>query len=258
MLPEQRRQRILEAIEGQGIGVIRDLSAKFDVSDMTIRRDLSILEEEGHIRRTRGGAIPAQMIRVEPQYASKQLINRQRKESIAHYAAQNFVGDGDIIILEGGTTAVMMVPHLRHVRGLTVITNGLYTAMALQKLLPDLTVICTGGILREVSLTFVGPIVQNFFSEFHANKVFLSTTGLQLDSGFTDPSLLETEAKKAMIKAADQTILLLDSSKIGVKSLVKVLNATGPDFLITDDSAPESILSKLAEAIEVHVVPASN
>ncbi len=64
MLPEQRRQRILEAIEGQGIGVISDLSANFDVSTMTIRRDLSILEEEGRIRRTRGGAIPAQMIRV--------------------------------------------------------------------------------------------------------------------------------------------------------------------------------------------------
>ncbi len=254
MLPERRRNLIVKEIETQGFGTINDLSEKFSVSDMTIRRDLSMLQEDGRIRRTRGGAIPTQTVNVELQYASKQLINRTSKELIARYAAENFVRDGDIIILEGGTTATMMVPYLQGIRNLTVITNGLYTTLSLQKMLPDLTLICTGGILREPSSTFVGPIVKSLFNDFHANKAFLSTTGLLLNFGFTDPSLLETEVKKAMIAASDQVIMLLDSGKVGVKSLVKVMNTSEPDILITDEDIPEDVILALQSNLQIEIV----
>ena len=256
MLPAQRQQRILEDIEKNGVGSIVELSQKYAVSEMTIRRDLLVLEREGHIKRTHGGALLLNSSAVEPRYASKQKLHASSKESLARYAAKNLVEDNDIIILEGGTTVTAMAKYLANVRDLTVVTHGLYTTNELLHLLPHVTVICTGGILREVSATFAGPLTEQFFREFHANKLFLSATGLTLNAGFTDPSMLETQIKKAMIASADQVIMLLDSNKFGVKSLTTVLKATQINILVTDAGAPEDVLQALrATGVEVHIVP---
>jgi DeoR/GlpR family transcriptional regulator of sugar metabolism len=148
-----------------------------------------------------------------------------------------------------------MAQYLTMTQGSTIVTNGLYTTNALQHLLPQTTVICTGGILREVSSTFVGPVAEQFFHEFHANKLFLSTTGLTPDAGFTDPSMLETQVKKAMIASTDQVIMLLDSHKFGVKSLVTVLTPDKVDILVTDAAAPEAPLQELRDAgVDVRMV----
>jgi DeoR/GlpR family transcriptional regulator of sugar metabolism len=259
MLPAQRQQQILEEIRKNGVGSIAELSQLYAVSEMTIRRDLMILEEEGHIKRTHGGALLLNTPTVEPRYAAKQKLHASHKESLARYAAHKLVADGDVIILEGGTTVTAMAPYLANVQNLTVVTNGLYTTHELMPLLPQVTVICTGGILREVSATFVGPVAEQFFREFHANKLFLSATGLTLDAGFTDPSMLETQIKKAMIVSAEQVIMLLDSNKFGVKSFTTVLQAGEPDLLVTDPGAPEDVLALLrVKGVEVHLVPAES
>lgn len=247
MLPAQRRQRILEDIETQGAGTIAELSQKYDVSEMTIRRDLKVLEEEEKVKRTHGGAIRWRTSVVEPRYAAKQELHAPQKACIARYVADQLVDNGDIIILEGGTTVTAMARYLTAKQDLTIVTHGLYTTNELQHLLPHTTVICTGGILRDVSFTFVGPVTERFFREFHANKLFLSATGLTLEAGFTDPSMLETQVKKAMIDAADQVIMLLDSSKFGVKSLTRVLHADGTDLLITDEGVTEPTVQALQE-----------
>ena len=256
MLPAQRQQRILEDIEKNGVGSISELSQKYAVSEMTIRRDLLVLEEGGHIKRTHGGALLLNSSLVEPRYAAKQKLHASSKASLAQYAAEKLVEDGDIIILEGGTTITAMAQYLTTIQNLTVVTNGLYTTNELQPLVPEGTVICTGGILREVSATFVGPVAEQFFREFHANKLFLSTTGLTLSAGFTDPSMLETQVKKAMITSADQVIMLLDSYKFGVKSLTTVLQVGEANVLVTDSGAPEDVLQALrSKGVEVHLVP---
>ena len=256
MLPAQRQQRILEDIEKNGVGSITELSQKYAVSEMTIRRDLLVLEEGGRIKRTHGGALLLNSTSAEPRYAAKQKLHASSKESLARYAAETLVEDRDIIILEGGTTVTAMAKYLSHVRDLTVVTHGLYTTNELLHLLPQVTVICTGGILREVSATFAGPVAEQFFHEFHANKLFLSATGLTLEAGFTDPSMLETQIKKAMIASADQVIMLLDSNKFGVKSLTTVLQAGQINILVTDAGAPTDVLQALrAPGVEVHLVP---
>lgn len=256
MLPAQRQQQILQDIEKNGVGSIAELSQKYAVSEMTIRRDLLILEEGGHIKRTHGGALLLNSSSVEPRYVSKQKLQASSKDRLAQYAADNLVGDSDIIILEGGTTVTAMAKYLANVRDLTVVTHGLYTTNELLHLLPQVTVICTGGILREVSATFSGPVAEQFFREFHANKLFLSATGLTLDAGFTDPSMLETQIKKAMIASADQVIMLLDSHKFGVKSLTTILQADQVNILLTDAGAPEDVLQTLrAKGVEIHIVP---
>lgn len=256
MLPAQRRRQILADIEIHGGSTIIELSQKYKVSEMTVRRDLQTLEEEGLLKRTHGGAIRSATPTVEPRYASKQKLNAVQKISIARYAAEKLVDDGDVIILEGGTTVTTMARYLAGKENLTVVTNGLYTTNELQYLLPHASVICTGGILREVSSTFVGPVTERYFQEFHANKLFLSTTGLTLETGYTDPSMLETQVKKAMISSVNQVIMLLDSSKFGLKSLVTVLPADGAHTLVTDEAAPEARLQALRDlGVDVHVTP---
>jgi DeoR/GlpR family transcriptional regulator of sugar metabolism len=255
MLSMQRRRNILEDLEHNGACTIRELSEKYSVSEMTIRRDLQLLEGEGHIQRTHGGALRTGNSEVEPRYTAKQKQHASQKGRIARYAAEQLVADGDIIVLEGGTTVTAMAYYLTGKQHLTVVTNGLYTANELRHLLPNTTVICTGGILRDVSFTFVGPLPERFFSEFYANKLFISATGLTLEAGFTDPNMLETKARQAMIASARQVIMLLDSSKFGVQSLTVVLPATGPHILVTDDGAPPDMVQALRNGgVDVRVV----
>jgi DeoR/GlpR family transcriptional regulator of sugar metabolism len=258
MVPERRRQQILGDIEQGQTTSIGALSEKYSVSAMTIRRDLKLLEEEGQVRRTHGGAIHVRTSTVEPRYAAKQKINAARKDSIARYAAERLVSDGDILILEGGTTVTTMARLLAVRPGLTVVTNGLYTTNELRHLLPHASVLCTGGILRETSFTFVGPIAERFFEGLYANKLFLSGTGLTPEAGLTDPNMLESQVKKAMVGAARQVILLLDSTKFGLQSLTTVLHPHAGHVLVTDDDAPpEAIAALRARGVDVHLVPAT-
>jgi DeoR/GlpR family transcriptional regulator of sugar metabolism len=255
MVPAQRRQHILQDILLHGGAAVTDLSRKYQVSEMTVRRDLEELEKQGHIVRTHGGAIGRRAPAIEPQYAVKQNVRASEKARIAQYAAKEFVIDGDIIVLEGGTTVTMMARRLVKRQQLTVVTNGLYTLNELVHLLPHAGVISTGGLLRDTSLTFVGPPVEEFFRAFHANKIFLSATGLTLNAGLTDPNMLEAQAKRAMIASVDQIIVLLDSSKFGVTSLTTVLPVERIAVLITDEGAPPDVLQALRErGVDVRVL----
>jgi DeoR/GlpR family transcriptional regulator of sugar metabolism len=259
MIPAQRRRDILKDIAAEGSGSVVELSHRYGVSEMTIRRDLKTLEEEGHVQYTRGGALAVQgeALQPEPLFAAKKLQNIAQKTRIARYAAAHFVEHNDIVILESGTTVTAMVQYMVEKRNLTVVTNGLNTTNELRVLLPEANVICTGGILRDVSFTFVGPVAERFFQEFYARKLFLSGIGFTLDAGVTDPQMIDTQVKKAMIGAADQVILLVDSSKFGVKSFTPVIAAYDIDVLITDDGAPASMLEDLRRhGVEVHVVSA--
>lgn len=254
MLPAQRLQNILEDIKSNGVRAVTELSQKYDVSEMTIRRDLKQLEDQGLITRTHGGAVPNRLVSEELQFLQKRSVHEAEKVQIARYAAENFVQDNDIIIMEGGTTIAGMVPHLGSHRNLTVMTNGLHTLFELQRITSGNTIISTGGILRDVSTTLVGPTAENHFREFNAAKVFLSATGWTTNAGFTDPNMLEIQVKKAMIQSARQIVMLIDSSKFNVVSLTHFLDAFAVDVLITDKNIPQDIQNQFAEhQVEVHI-----
>ncbi|MBN9393387.1 MAG: DeoR/GlpR transcriptional regulator [Chloroflexi bacterium] len=256
MLPEERRQKILENLEDAKVVSIQDLSDKLNVSEMTIRRDLGILEEEQLLKRTRGGALITQSFSKEPQFEIKLSKQGSVKETLAHYAATKLVNNDEVIILEGGTTVSNMAKFLTPYRNLTIITNGLHTLNALQDLLPYNTLICPGGILREKAQTFVGPITERYFQEFHAMKLFLSATGYTRESGFTDPNMLETQLKHKMIQSAAQKIVLFDSSKFGIRSLSPAFSLSDINILITDEGIPQEFLTEFeANSIKVIKVP---
>jgi DeoR/GlpR family transcriptional regulator of sugar metabolism len=261
MLPPQRRQQILEDIAHLGVGLVPVLSEKYGVSEMTIRRDLKALEEDGHVKRTHGGAMRRMAKVPEGRIIARE--NRQKlyapqKAAIACYAAQALITDGDILILEGGTTVTGVVPYLTERHDLTIVTNGLDTTNQLHHLMhPSTTIICAGGILRPEASTFVGPVAERFFQEFHANRVFLSATGLTLRTGVTDPSMLETQVKRAMLASASEVVMLLDSSKFGVKSLMTVMDLDQINVLVTDEGCPEEMADGLrALGVDLRIAPA--
>lgn len=257
--PLERRQQIVNDIDALDDNIIPRLSRKYGVSEMTIRRDLKVLEELGLIKRTYGGAVRWPSGAVEPVLVARerrQTMARPQKARIARCAA-DMVEHGDIIILEGGTTATAMAPFLAGKEDLTVVTNGLATSEELRRHLPlGATIICTGGILRPESATFVGPLTEGFFHQFHARRLFISASGLTVQDGLTDPKMLEIEVKRAMIAAADEVIALVDSSKFGVRSLMKVADFGELRALVTDEQAPAAALEALrGRGLRVQVAP---
>jgi DeoR/GlpR family transcriptional regulator of sugar metabolism len=103
-------------------------------------------------------------------------------------------------------------------------------------------------------LTFVGPVTERFFREFHANKLFLSATGLTLETGMTDPHMMETQVKKAMIASASKVVVLLNSTKVGVKSLMTVMGLSEMEVLVTDEGCPAVLVDALvARGVDVHI-----
>ena len=257
MKVEQRRTAILELLMTEEAAGIHDLAHRFGVSHMTIRRDLEGLSLEGRVSVGRGEARISQNSGIEPRYAAKQRVNATLKAQIARYAAHHFVRDGDVLLMEGGTTVTAMAQHLQGKSGLTVVTNGLYTMNELAHLVPHVTVMSTGGILRDFSFTYVGPAAEDFLANVHAGTAFVSATGFTLEHGFTDPNPLESRVRKAMVECAERVVVLLDSSKFGVTSLITVAPPDGIDVLVTDSGAPARDLEQLqARGVEVHVVGA--
>lgn len=249
----ERREAIIELLLAQDAATIPELVDRFGVSHMTIRRDLETLAEE--VTMDRGEVRLLQHSAVEPRYAAKQRVNAALKVQIARYAAQHFVQDGDVILMEGGTTVTAMTRHLHSKFGLTVVTNGLYTINELARLVHTATVMSTGGVLRDVSFTYVGPATEQFLSMIHARTLFVSATGFTLEHGFTDPNPLEAQVRRAMVSCAERVVVLLDSTKFGVVSLVTVAPANGVDVIVTDAGAPAHELKQLREAgVDVHVV----
>jgi DeoR/GlpR family transcriptional regulator of sugar metabolism len=147
-----------------------------------------------------------------------------------------------------------MARHLPAYKHLTVVGNGLGTMNELAKQLPGVTVFCCGGLLREVGLTFVGPQAEAYFRQINAHTCFLSATGITTSEGVTDPNLLEIQVKRAMAQSASRIVLLMDSTKFGMRSLAKIFDVREVEVLVTDTGAPPAILDEIrALGVDVHI-----
>ncbi|MHA1726693.1 MAG: DeoR/GlpR family DNA-binding transcription regulator [Promethearchaeota archaeon] len=255
MIGTERRIKISELVKGKGSISIEELMNRFNVSRMTIWRDLKILEKEGLLKKVYGGAIrPDRMGPEEKIFEIKRKKNLEEKRSIAEHATNNYVKEEYILFLDGGTTTLELIPYLTK-KNITILTNGLNTLLVASKYLPDLNVIGTGGVLRKPSLTFVGPETERFLEQYRADIAFISGTGLTIEDGLTDPHPLEMEAKKVMCKNAKKIIVLLDSSKFYKRSLSTLIGIDEIDVLITDNKAPPEFIEELQKRnVKVDVV----
>lgn len=196
MIASERRKRIKALLNEKGSVSVDDLTNQFNVSRMTIWRDLKILEEKDELQKVHGGAIQKEDNYIlEPKFEIKERIAIKEKRSIARYAAENYIKDGDIIFLDGGSTVMELIPYLKD-KNITLLTNGLNTLFLASKYINHLNVMGSGGGIRYPSMTFVGPEAEKFFNNYKAEIVFLSCSGITIEDGVMDINLLEMEVKK--------------------------------------------------------------
>ena len=188
MLPEARRRAILSHLSQIGSGTILDLSARYHVSTMTIRRDLRILQRGGYITMTHGGAVydGDAFQQNTTHHIERATIRAAEKRAIGRYVAAHFVDDGDVLFLDSGTTVRAIIPFLREKANLTAATNSMRTIEALFRYLPASDILGTGGLLSSGAQSFVGPAAERFFADFFARKAFISGIGFSIQTGLAD------------------------------------------------------------------------
>lgn len=244
MLIHDRHRLLLRRLEETGSIEARGLGRELGVAAMTLWRDLRLLEQQGLLKRVRGGAIRADRA-VEPEFRQKAHRSLALKRRVAAAAARVFARPGDVVLLEGGTTVAEILPHLPP-RDLTVMSNSLPILSRVHALGRPWQIHGSGGVLSSVSGNFVGPEAVRFFQSKHAHVFFMSATGLDPETGaLTDPNPVEIEVKRAMARAARRTVLLLDSTKIGQRSVQEVLPLDKITALVIDDGVTSAARRRL-------------
>jgi len=253
VLNEERRRAIVELVDREGRVLVADLSKRFDTSQVTIRKDLELLHEQGLLHRSHGGALPAREGALEdPTLREKEQLHHTEKLHIAS-AAVRFVKEGQVVILDSGTTTTAIARALRGFRNLTIITNAINIAAELSN--TSLDVILTGGTLRKNSFSLVGPIAEETLRHLNADLLFLGVDGFDVQYGLSTPNLLESKVNRVMLEIARQRIAVCDSSKFGRRSLSLIGSTSSLHGVITDHAIAKSDLTALKKfGIEVTLV----
>ncbi len=247
MLGAERRAHILAELDAHGTVKVSNLVVSLGVSDMTIRRDLTILEETGLLEKVHGGAIGVnQLAALEPGFEAKSTRRLAEKEAIAAYAA-TLVRPGWAIAVSAGTTTHTFARHLVDIPDLTVVTNSVQVADLLHRRGNDsMTVLLSGG-LRTPSDALVGPLAIAALQSLHLDAVFMGIHGMDPVAGFSSPNLLEAETNRTMIKKARRLCILSDSSKWGMVGLSAMAELGDATEVITDTDMPASAREVFAE-----------
>jgi len=233
----ERRNKIIELLNSTGTVLVNDLSSRFAVSEVTIRTDLRLLEEKGQLVRFHGGATVNPLL-IEKNFNELQLEERYQcyadpKKRIA-LEALKFINPGDTIILDSGSTTMMIAEELAKKENITVITNNLPAAFLLSDNSNIMLFVC-GGTLRHKTRSLHGQIAEQSLMGISADILFVGADGIDLDRGITTFNE-GYSISEVMANAAKKVIAVLDSSKFGKSSFNVVLPISKIDTIITDDN----------------------
>jgi DeoR/GlpR family transcriptional regulator of sugar metabolism len=244
-LAEQRRRKILDVLEQEGQITVRDLVEKFSISAVTARGDLDALCSSGAAVRSHGGAVRQLEASRDYPLRLKATLHRAEKARIGRAAAE-LIQPNEVIILDSGTTTAEIARQIkaRNIQSVTVITNAMNIVSELVDA-PGVTVIGLGGLLRPVSLSFVGPQAEAMLKDLHADRLFLAVDGFDLENGATTPDVLEAQLNGLMMQAAKETTVVADSSKLGRRSVSRIGSIERVHRLITDTKAPDEFVQTL-------------
>ncbi len=242
----KRQLQMQDRISFEGEIRIADLKEAFDVTEMTIRRDLEKLEQSGTIKRTFGGAI---YVGQDIALKVRSGIFTEEKMRIGRKAAA-LIMPGDSVFIDGGTTTLQIARSLKTGLNVTVVTNALNVAAELSgKQIPTLM---TGGMLLEATNSLVGPIAAQSLTGMAFDRIFLGATGVNIQHGFSNSNLYEAEIKQIAIRQTAETNIVLDHSKFGAKMLFSFCYLSGVQRIITD-RLPEGELQRAYEEAGVQV-----
>ena len=249
---EERLREITRILETQNRLVVSELSKLFKTTDVTIRKDLTLLEKEGLLKRTYGGAVKGRPLFQGLPLDEKEKLHLDEKERIA-VEALKMVHEGDVVILDSGSTTTQLARKMKELNNVTVITNALNIALELMQ--SNLEIILTGGALRKDSSTLVGPLAEGVLGMTSADKLFHGTDGIDYSAGATTPDIVEANTSRAMMKRAGENILLVDSSKFGRRSLGVICEMKEIDRMITTRKMERNEIKMLNQmGIEVVIV----
>lgn len=233
MLSAERKLKIAEIINQSGGIRTSELSDLFNVSEMTVLRDLATLEKQGILTRVYGGAVSARSLSKETPSVVREKIRITEKNKIASMAAQ-LIQDGDNIFLDGSTTTHALAKRLESFRSLKVVSIGLDILNELSSM-EGIEVISPGGVLDKVTMNFLGRNTEDFLKDLNSDKAFISTSSLSIKAGLTEPNPRQAVVKKIMLENSLQKILLIDSSKFEEVALNRICALEDLDVIITDN-----------------------
>lgn len=237
---------LLDLIAERGEISLIELAEHFRASQATVRRDLTVLSDQGLIKRVHGGAKMATSLPERP-VALRDTRAREAKLRIARAAAARVPRDRYAVALSGGTTAAGVAAELSGHGALTIVTNSLSIASMVTRY-PGLKIVMTGGILRPQSLELVGVLAENTFGAINVGMAILGADGVSASAGITTFDETEARTNHAMIARAQHTVLVADSSKIGNMALAVVGTISEVDTFITDDQADPVELQRIRDA----------
>ncbi|WP_079908721.1 DeoR/GlpR family DNA-binding transcription regulator [Paenibacillus sp. 32352] len=243
----QRQQQILDRMALTGEVKIAELKEMFDVTEMTLRRDMEKLEQWGHIKRTFGGAI---LLGKDIELQERIGVLIEEKMRIGRRAAE-LVQPGDSIFLDGGSTTLQVARCLAPDRNMTVVTNALNIAAELRgKRIPTIIV---GGMMLDATDTLIGPVAANALSTMAFDRAFIGATGMAVKHGFSNSNMYETEIKRIAIAQSAEVNIVMDHTKFGKQDLFSFAALNAVNRLITD-SLPDRELSDALLEASVEVV----
>ena len=247
MYAEERQQAIADLVAQRGRLSVNALATEYAVTTETVRRDLSVLERAGILRRVHGGAVPASALAaLEPKVGDRDLAHADEKDRIAKKAVDLLPATGGSVLLDAGTTTARLAMMLPRDPQLTVVTNAVPIAARLAgsatiqlHLLP--------GRVRSTTHAAVGEDTVAALSLLRPDVAFVGTNGLSVGHGLSTPDHAEAATKRAMVAAARQVVVLVDSSKIGQEHTVRFAETGDIDVVITDSCIDPADLKALRD-----------
>jgi DeoR/GlpR family transcriptional regulator of sugar metabolism len=231
MTADERRQQLSELLARRGFADLADLVKELGVSESTVRRDLSQLEEEGVVRRTHGGAVFVSDRFSVLNYAARESTAVDEKQAIGR-AAASLIRDGETILLDGGTTT-FQVARCLVTRSLQVVTNSLPIANLLGSA-AEVELIFVGGYIYPRTGVALGPIAEQAWTSLHGSKAIMGVAGITEDALY-NANVLMVEAEQRMMDSADEVIVVADRSKFGKRALARLGGLDRINHVITDD-----------------------
>lgn len=250
MQAEERHQTILQLLNARGQVTIAELSSRFSVSEMTIRRDLAQLESEGLLSRTHGGATRTASGSFEPPFALRARLNHDAKRAIAAVVAQQLV-DGQTLVLDGGSTGVAVAEAIAG-RNLTVCALNMRVAGILAAS-PNTRVMVPGGLIRHGELSLTGPAAERTLADHRFDTYVMTVSALDASAGLTEWNVEDAAVKRAALASSTRCVVACDSSKFGRTAFARIASLDAADLIITDANLDAEYHSVIAAGTMLHI-----
>ncbi|MFD0768721.1 DeoR/GlpR family DNA-binding transcription regulator [Bacillus sp. CGMCC 1.60114] len=248
---EERKRIIIEQVELRGKVKVSELAKEFSVSTETIRRHLGDLDREKKLKKVYGGAVGLPGTKIDPPMLEREMLCLEEKKRIG-YKAATFVEDGDVIVIDDGSTPLQMVPYLIYRKNLTVITSSFPVATQLisfiNKKMIDGQVLFIGGKVAPKHCRVSGSISQQVIQQFHFDKAFISIDGLLPNFGVSGFELEKAKLSESMIRQAKETFILCDHTKLGVRGNYRISGFLDIHHIVCDKSMPHSFEEEIKRA----------